>query len=175
MIRWFATVSVVLVCLWLASPVRAQSVHMEIEVRLEPQSGEVVIVESLQVRGEALAHFRLPPEFSLKNIKIDGPGSRLSRKGGVWTLHFEGAIDHRITLVFNGVLASIGDATGGAAGPGTTAGSAVTAQTASSAVRATTLSTAVPATTAWSAVPGPTASAAVRVLIRRTTAAPRPA
>ena len=118
MIRWFATVSVVLVCLWLASPVRAQSVHMEIEVRLEPQSGEVVIVESLQVRGEALAHFRLPPEFSLKNIKIDGPGSRLSRKGGVWTLHFEGAIDHRITLVFNGVLASIGDATGGAAGPG---------------------------------------------------------
>lgn len=107
-----------LVVWWPAPPVGAQSVHMELGVVLDPASGEVVIEESLLVRGEAVAHFRLPQELSLRKMKIDGPGSRLSRKDGVWTLRFEGAIDHRMTFVFQGVLASLGDAVGGAAGPG---------------------------------------------------------
>ena len=103
MIRALAAV---LAALLFASPAWAQSVHMEIEVRLDPKSGEVTLVELLQVRGEAQATLRLPPELSLKSMKIEGPGSRLSRKGSVWTLHFEGAIDHRMVLVFGGVLAA---------------------------------------------------------------------
>jgi hypothetical protein len=103
-----------LLALFLPGPAGAQSIHMDIEVRFDPQSGEVALVELLQVSGEAVATFRLPPELSLKSMKIDGPGSRLSREDGVWTLRFEGAIDHRMALVFGGVLAAPGESGGGA-------------------------------------------------------------
>jgi hypothetical protein len=96
----------------------AQSVHLELGVKLDPHSGEVIIEESIRVLGEAVANFRLPPEFSLKGMKIEGPGSRLTRKDGVWTLRFEGPNDHRMTLTFRGDLAPPGGASGGPAGPG---------------------------------------------------------
>ena len=95
----------------------AQSIHLELGVTLDPDSGEVIIEESIRVLGEAVANFRLPPEFSLKGMKIEGPGSRLSRKDGVWTLRFEGPNDHRMTLNFRGDLAPPGGASGGPAGP----------------------------------------------------------
>ena len=96
----------------------AQSIQLELGVTLDPDSGEVIIEESIRVLGEAVANFRLPPEFSLKGMKIEGPGSRLNRKDGVWTLRFEGPNDHRVTLNFRGDLAPPGDASGGPAGPG---------------------------------------------------------
>ena len=96
----------------LAAPALAQQIRMELGVTLEPGSGAVVIAETLEVLGEAVANFRLPPALSLRQMKIEGPGSRLSRKDGVWTLHFEGAMDHRMRLAFSGVLEQ-------AAGPGT--------------------------------------------------------
>lgn len=110
-------IAVMAIALLLAPRAMAQSIHMELELSLDPHSGEVVIEESLEVLGEATASFRLPPELSLQSFKIEGPGSRLSRKDGVWLLHFEGAIDHRIRLAFHGILAPPG-AAGGAAGPG---------------------------------------------------------
>ncbi len=114
MIRLIAGIAIALL---LTPQAMAQSVHMELGLKLDPHRGEVFIEESLEVLGEATASFRLPPELSMQNMKIEGPGSRLSRKDGLWSLHFEGAIDHRMQLSFHGILAAPGEGRG-AAGPG---------------------------------------------------------
>ena len=117
-----AALLLVALALWpQAAPGQTQPVrvHHDLRVTLEPQHGKVVIDEELRVIGAASAVLTLPEGFAMNRMKIEGPGSTLKSKDGVWRLGFKGAAEHRMTLTYRGPLATFDEAARGAAFAGT--------------------------------------------------------
>lgn len=83
---------------------QAQVPQHDIDVRLDPASGEIEIVDRLQVEGRDQYVFVLAPWLEIEKLAIDGSTAIPRRKGNHWSVSLPDRGRHRLEFSLSGRL-----------------------------------------------------------------------
>lgn len=79
-------------------------VRHAIDVQLDPQSGRLVVVDTVTLRGRAEMRFQLASWLEIDRMLIDGRPIKVTGAAGAWRAPLPDMGEHRVELRFSGML-----------------------------------------------------------------------
>ncbi len=106
----------------LASGDTTAPVHHAIEARLDPDSGDLAVIDIVTVRGRTALEFRLAPWQEVEGVSLDGLPAEVIDLAGAWRVKLPDTGAHRVELRLRGVVPPIPPGGGRGASPSAVSG-----------------------------------------------------